>query len=125
MGLFYAEARLSFLLVNDSCCALFHILHKALTQKYTAYHLKMSGLEVIGGIPAMIIFLDTSIKIYDSAQNDMKLPETFKSVQRRLPVNSTRAVGGECNIYASQLGLARFSKKKHPSCLVNSSSSDF
>jgi hypothetical protein len=46
----------------------------------------MSGLEVIGGISAIITLLDASIKIYDSARNDMKLAETFKSVQRRLPV---------------------------------------
>jgi hypothetical protein len=46
----------------------------------------MSGLEVIGGISAIITLLDASIKVYDSARNGMKLPETFESVQRRLPV---------------------------------------
>lgn len=46
----------------------------------------MSGLEVIGGISSVITLLNTSIKIYDSAQNDMKLPETFEVVRRRLPV---------------------------------------
>jgi hypothetical protein len=46
----------------------------------------MSGLEVIGGISAIITLLDASIKVYDNARNDMKLPETFNSVRRRLPV---------------------------------------
>ncbi|GLI79762.1 hypothetical protein PoHVEF18_008103 [Penicillium ochrochloron] len=46
----------------------------------------MSGLEVIGGISAIITLLDGSINVYDSARNDMKLPETFESVRRRLPV---------------------------------------
>lgn len=46
----------------------------------------MSGLEVIGGISAVITLLEASIKIYDSTQNDAKLSETFKVVRRRLPV---------------------------------------
>ncbi|KAJ5344404.1 TPR repeat protein [Penicillium brevicompactum] len=46
----------------------------------------MSGLEVIGGISAIITLLDTSIKFYDSTRNDVKLPETFESVRNRLPV---------------------------------------
>lgn len=46
----------------------------------------MSGLEVIGGISAVISLLGASIKIYDSAQNDAKLSETFEVVRRRLPV---------------------------------------
>lgn len=46
----------------------------------------MSGLEVIGGISAIITLLDTSIKFYDSTRNDIKLPETFESVRHRLPV---------------------------------------
>jgi hypothetical protein len=45
-----------------------------------------SGLEVIGGISAVISLLDASIKIYDSARNDLKLPETFEIIRRRLPV---------------------------------------
>jgi hypothetical protein len=46
----------------------------------------MSGLEVIGSISAIITLLDVSSKIYDNARNDMKLPETFESVGRRLPI---------------------------------------
>ena len=46
----------------------------------------MSGLEVIGGISAIIGIIDASIKIYDSARKDAKLPETFQTVGRRLPV---------------------------------------
>ncbi|KAJ5161709.1 hypothetical protein N7492_007101 [Penicillium capsulatum] len=46
----------------------------------------MSGLEVIGGISAVISILDASIKAYDSARNDIKLSETFDIVRRRLPV---------------------------------------
>ncbi|PKY07197.1 TPR-like protein [Aspergillus campestris IBT 28561] len=46
----------------------------------------MSGLEVIGSISAVITLLEASIKIYDSAQNDIKLTKTFKVVGRRLPV---------------------------------------
>lgn len=45
-----------------------------------------SGLEVIGGISAVISLLDASIKVYDSARNDLKLPETFEIIRRRLPV---------------------------------------
>jgi hypothetical protein len=33
----------------------------------------MSGLEVIGAISAVIAILDSSIKVYDSAQKDLKL----------------------------------------------------
>jgi RNA processing factor Prp31 len=46
----------------------------------------MSGLEVIGAISAVIAILDSSIKVYDSAQKDLKLSETFKTVRSRLPV---------------------------------------
>lgn len=46
----------------------------------------MSGLEVIGGISAVISLLDASIKIYDSACHDIKLPATFEVIRRRLPV---------------------------------------
>ncbi|KAJ6142983.1 hypothetical protein N7471_002436 [Penicillium samsonianum] len=42
--------------------------------------------EVIGTISAVIALVETSIKIYDSAQKDIKLSETFKVVRRRLPV---------------------------------------
>jgi hypothetical protein len=46
----------------------------------------MSGLEVIGGIAAVISIIDASIKIYDSARKDMKLSKTFETVRRRLPI---------------------------------------
>jgi hypothetical protein len=46
----------------------------------------MSGLDVIGGISAVITIIDASIKTYDSARKDMKLSETFESVGRRLPI---------------------------------------
>lgn len=46
----------------------------------------MSGLDVIGGISAIISLLDASIKIYDSTRNDIKLSSTFEVVRRRLPV---------------------------------------
>ena len=46
----------------------------------------MSGLEVIGAISAVISIIDASIKIYDSAQKDLKLSDTFHAVGRRLPI---------------------------------------
>ena len=46
----------------------------------------MSGLEVIGAISAVISIIDASIKIYDSAQKDLKLSDTFHVVGRRLPI---------------------------------------
>ena len=46
----------------------------------------MSGLEVVGGISAVIGIVDASIKIYDSARKDLKLSETFQAVARRLPI---------------------------------------
>lgn len=47
---------------------------------------RMSGLDVISSISAIISLLDASIKIYDSAQKDIKLSATFDVVRRRLPV---------------------------------------
>ncbi|KAJ5438022.1 uncharacterized protein N7458_009020 [Penicillium daleae] len=46
----------------------------------------MSGLEVIGAISAVISIIDASVKVYDSARKDLKLPETFDTVGRRLPI---------------------------------------
>lgn len=46
----------------------------------------MSGLEVIGGISAVITIVEASVEIWDNAQKDIKLPETFKIVARRLPL---------------------------------------
>ena len=40
----------------------------------------MSGLEVIGGISAVISIADACVKIWDSAQKDIKLPDMFKVV---------------------------------------------
>ena len=46
----------------------------------------MSGLAVIGGISAVIGIIDASIKTYNSARKDLKLPEAFEAVGRRLPI---------------------------------------
>jgi hypothetical protein len=46
----------------------------------------MSGVEVIGAISAVIGILDASVKIYNSAQKDLKLSETFEAVGNRLPI---------------------------------------
>lgn len=46
----------------------------------------MSGLEVIGGISAVISILDASKKVWESARKDIDLPKTFIEVARRLPV---------------------------------------
>ncbi|KAK5280119.1 hypothetical protein LTR14_012284, partial [Exophiala xenobiotica] len=46
----------------------------------------MSGMEVIGAISAVISIIDASIKIYESAQKDLKLSEAFKIVGSRLPI---------------------------------------
>ncbi|KAK7897918.1 hypothetical protein LTR67_004550 [Exophiala xenobiotica] len=46
----------------------------------------MSGLEVIGGISAVIGIIEASIKIYDSARKDLKLGETFEAVRCQLPI---------------------------------------
>jgi hypothetical protein len=42
--------------------------------------------DVIGAISGVIGLIETSIKIYDSAQKDIKLSETFETVRRRLPI---------------------------------------
>lgn len=41
---------------------------------------------MLGGISAIISLLDASIKIYDSAQHDIKLSATFEIVRLRLPI---------------------------------------
>lgn len=46
----------------------------------------MSGLEVIGGISAVIGIIDALIEVYSSARKDLKLSETFKAVGHRLPI---------------------------------------
>jgi hypothetical protein len=46
----------------------------------------MLGLEVLGGISAVITLLDALIKIYDGAHNDIKLPDTFLASRRQIPI---------------------------------------
>lgn len=46
----------------------------------------MSGLEVVGGISAVIAIIDASIKVYQGAKSDAKLPETFRTIADRLPL---------------------------------------
>ena len=46
----------------------------------------MSGLEVIGGISAVIGITDASVKVWKGARKDLKLSETFEIVANRLPI---------------------------------------
>lgn len=46
----------------------------------------MSGLEVIGGISAVIAIIDGSVKVWNSARKDVKFSKTFVSVADQLPV---------------------------------------
>lgn len=46
----------------------------------------MSGLEVIGGISAIIAIIDASIVIYKGARKDLKLSDAFEVTGRRLPI---------------------------------------
>lgn len=46
----------------------------------------MSGLEVIGAISAVIGIVDASIEVYRNVRQDVKLPDTFHVVGRRLPI---------------------------------------
>lgn len=46
----------------------------------------MSGLEVVGGISAVIAIIDASVKVWDSGRKDLKLSTTFKTVANRLPI---------------------------------------
>lgn len=46
----------------------------------------MSGLEVIGGISAVITIIDGSIKIWDGARKDLHFSATFVTVANRLPI---------------------------------------
>ena len=45
----------------------------------------MSGLEVIGGISAIITIIEASLKVWERAQKGIRLPKTFETVARRLP----------------------------------------
>lgn len=46
----------------------------------------MAGLEVIGGISAVIAIIDGSVNVWKSARKDLKLSETFETVANRLPI---------------------------------------
>ena len=46
----------------------------------------MSGLEVVGGIGAIIGIIDASIKAWDNARKDLKLNKTYETVVNRLPI---------------------------------------
>lgn len=44
----------------------------------------MAGLEVIGGISAVIAIIDGSVQVWQRARKDLNLSETFKTVANRL-----------------------------------------
>ena len=46
----------------------------------------MSGLEIIGGISAVITIIDVSVNVWKAAQKDAKVPDTFRAVAQRLPL---------------------------------------
>jgi len=46
----------------------------------------MSGLEIVGGISAIIAIIDATVKVWQRAQQDVTLHETFQTVARRLPL---------------------------------------
>ena len=46
----------------------------------------MSGLEVIGGLSAVITIIDVSRKLFDTAQNNLSLANIFRVVGQRLPI---------------------------------------
>jgi N-terminal domain on NACHT_NTPase and P-loop NTPases len=46
----------------------------------------MSGLEVLGGISAVIAIIDGSVKVWESARKDLKFSATFETVGNRLPI---------------------------------------
>jgi N-terminal domain on NACHT_NTPase and P-loop NTPases len=46
----------------------------------------MAGLEVLGGIGAVIAIIDGSVKVWESARKDLKFSETFETVGNRLPI---------------------------------------
>lgn len=46
----------------------------------------MSGVDVIGGISAVITIIDVSLKIYHDTRKDLKLPQTFEIVVHKLPI---------------------------------------
>ncbi|KAK5082568.1 hypothetical protein LTS08_008833 [Lithohypha guttulata] len=46
----------------------------------------MTGLEVIGGISAVIAMIDGSVKVWNGARKDLKFSVTFETVAKRLPI---------------------------------------
>ncbi|KAL4783422.1 hypothetical protein BJX76DRAFT_357977 [Aspergillus varians] len=46
----------------------------------------MSGMEVIGGLSAVISLLEAIVNLYGKTQNDITLSETFEAAGRQLPV---------------------------------------
>lgn len=46
----------------------------------------MTGLEVLGGISAIIAIIDGSLKVWESARKDLKFSATFETVGSRLPI---------------------------------------
>lgn len=46
----------------------------------------MSGLEVLGGISAVVAIIDGSVKVWDSTRKDIKFSSTFETVAHRLPI---------------------------------------
>jgi N-terminal domain on NACHT_NTPase and P-loop NTPases len=46
----------------------------------------MSGVEVLGGISAVIAIIDGSVKVWQSARKDLNFSATFETVGNRLPI---------------------------------------
>jgi N-terminal domain on NACHT_NTPase and P-loop NTPases len=46
----------------------------------------MSGLEVLGGIAAVIAIINGSVKVWESAHKDLRFSATFKIVGNQLPI---------------------------------------
>jgi N-terminal domain on NACHT_NTPase and P-loop NTPases len=46
----------------------------------------MSGLEVLGGISAVIAIIDGSVKVWESVRKDLRSSATFETVGNRLPI---------------------------------------
>ncbi|KAJ5723983.1 hypothetical protein N7488_002018 [Penicillium malachiteum] len=89
----YQFHRLLMSLAYFETCSSFWFRSWNLAQPWQGHSLDFPGLttflatmDVIGTISAVIAIVDTAIKIYDSAQKDVKLSETFKVVRGRLPV---------------------------------------
>jgi N-terminal domain on NACHT_NTPase and P-loop NTPases len=46
----------------------------------------MSGVELLGGIAAVITIIDSSVKVWESARKELKFNPTFETVDNRLPI---------------------------------------